>query len=466
MSADAVRRALLATAFACVLAPLASPAAAQNESVAFAQGRSIDAMPAVLPPRARPDVINRMLEERLETLLPALMRETGIDMWLVINREYNEDPVFFTLAPAPVHAARRTTMLVFFDRGPELGVERLSVNRYPFGRLYEPAWQGGDLEEQWRGLAAVIAERDPRRIGIDVSPHWPVADGLSAALRDRLEAELSPELRRRLVSAEELAVRWLESRAPRELEVYPQIVAIARRVIAEAFSNEVIVPGVTTTADVAWYIAERFAGLGLDIWFQPSVNAQRPGEPCERETPFCGREGDFVIRRGDVLHTDVGICYLRLCTDTQEMGYVLRAGEDAVPDVLVRALAQGNRWQDILTGEFRTGRSGNEILAATIALSADEGISSTTYTHPLGFFGHAPGPTIGMWDNQGPTAVQGDFELHPGTVFSIEGNVRMPLETWGGQYVVIKLEQDALFSKDGEPMRYLAGRQVVWHVVH
>jgi Xaa-Pro aminopeptidase len=449
----------------CLFWAGALPAFAQNGAPRFDQGRPVEVVPSVLPQRARPEAINRMLEERLETVLPALMRETGIDMWLVINREYNEDPVFFTLAPAPVHAARRTTVLVFFDRGPEQGVERLSVNRYPFGRLYEPAWQGGDLEEQWRGLAEVIAARDPRRIGVDVSRHWPVADGLSASLRQQLDESLPPALRARVVSAEQLAVRWLETRSPLELEVYPQIVEIARAVISEAFSNRVITPGVTTTDDVAWFIAERFSALGLEIWFQPSVNAQRGGEPCERDTPFCGRDGDFVIRRGDVLHTDVGVCYLRLCTDTQEMGYVLGAGEDAVPEELRLALEQGNRWQDILTGEFREGRTGNEILASTIAKNEAEGIVSSTYTHPLGFFGHAPGPTIGMWDNQGPTPVQGDWKLHPRTVFSIEGNVRVPVRAWSGNYVVVKLEQDALFSRDGEPMRYLAGRQVEWHLI-
>jgi Xaa-Pro aminopeptidase len=459
-------RAPVATTLLALFSLCGAPAAfAQNGGDRFQQGRTIAAMPSVLAQRARPEAINRMLEERLDTLLPELMRETGIDMWLVINREYNEDPVFFTLAPAPVHAARRTTMLLFFDRGPEQGVERLSVNRYPFGRFYEAAWQGGNLDEQWRGLADVIAARDPKRIGINVSRHWPVADGLSAALREQLDEALGPELRKRVVSAEDLAVRWLETRAPLELETYPQIVAIARRVIEEAFSSQVITPGVTTTDDVAWYIAERFAELELDIWFQPSVNAQRAEEPCGADNPFCGRDGDFVIRRGDVLHTDVGICYLRLCTDTQEMGYVLRAGEDDVPAELAAALRTGNRWQDILTGEFRIGRTGNEILAATIAKSESEGIVSSTYTHPLGFFGHAPGPTIGMWDNQGSTPVQGDWKLFPRTVFSIEGNVRVPIQSWGGNPVVIKLEQDAVFEDDGVPVRYLAGRQVEWHLV-
>ncbi|MCZ6506994.1 MAG: M24 family metallopeptidase, partial [Acidobacteria bacterium] len=341
---------------------LTAAAALQGEDGAsYSQGRLISRPGHVLPQRQRVEPVNRMLAERLELILPQLMRETGIDMWLVLNREYAEDPVFFTLVPEPFFAARRTTMLVFHDRGPEAGVDRLTVSRYPYGEPYEPAWEGGDLERQWQALGELVAERDPRRIGIDVSRHWPVADGLTAALRDRLMEVLTPELRQRVVSAEELVVRWLETRAPSELATYPQIVALARGVISEAFSGRVITPGVTTTQDVAWYIRQRFHELQLEPWFQPSVNTQRFGLECEQESPFCGTSG--VIEPGDVLHTDVGVCYLRLCTDTQEMGYVARLGEDAVPAGLRAALAVGNRWQDQLTGSFEAGRTGNEILA-------------------------------------------------------------------------------------------------------
>lgn len=435
----------------------------------FEQGRRIEAPGAVLSQRQRIEPVNRMLRERLDQLLPRLMRETGFDMWLVVNREYAEDPVFFTLAPEPVHAARRTTMLVFFDRGldpatkQDRGIERLTVNRYPLGDLYQPAWAGGDLEEQWRRLAAVIAERDPRRIGIDTSRDWAVADGLTAGLRDRLAAALGPKLAARLVSAENLVVRWLETRTQEELASYPHIVALARGVIAEAFSERVITPGVTTAEDVAWYIRQRYADLDLPVWFMPDVNVQRAGQACTAEAPFCGEEGPVVLRPGDVLHTDVGICYLRLCTDTQEMGYILRPGETAPPAGLVQALAAGNRWQDLLTGEFRTGRTGNQILAGTQEAARREQIAASIYSHPLGFFGHAPGPTIGMWDNQGKTPVQGDWPLHPNTVYAIEGNVKAAVPEWGGQLVQIKLEQSALF--DGERVRYLAGRQTEWHLV-
>ncbi len=436
--------------------------AGAGTAVADDQGRVLWAPGSVLSQRDRVEPTNRILEERLETLLPALMREVGLDMWVVINREYAEDPVFFSLAPEPVFAARRTTMLLFFDRGEGLGVERVSVNRYPYGRLYDAAWQGGNLDEQWSALGEEIAKRNPQKIGVNVSRHWPVADGLTASLRDRLMEVLPAELQGRVVSAEELVVRWSETRSPTELEVFPHIVGLARGVIAEAFSERVITPGATTARDVAWYIRQRFADLDLPAWFMPSVNVQRAGMTCTADSPFCG-DSDIVIQRGDVLHTDVGVCYLRLCTDTQEMGYVARLGESEVPQSLKKALAIGNRWQDILTGNFVTGRTGNEILAATIATAEAEGIVSSTYTHPLGAFGHAPGPTIGMWDNQGDTPVRGDWPLYPNTGYAIEGNIKAPVPEWDGQMVQIKLEQSAVY--DGETVWYLAGRQTEWHVV-
>jgi hypothetical protein len=444
-------------------AACAHAAAPASTGPAAEQGRVITSAAdfGVLSPRARIEPENRMVIERLEQLLPRLMGEAGLDMWLVINREYAEDPVYFSLVPQPSFAARRTTMLVF-NRLPDGGVERLTVNRYPLGAPYESAWSGGSLDEQWTALGALIAEKNPARIGINVSREWAVADGLTRGMHQRLLDVLPAGFEDRLVPAEQLVVRWLETRTASELAVYPQMMGIARGVIAEAFSTRVITPGVTSTEDVAWYIRERFESLGLSIWFMPDVNLQRQGQTCERDSAFCGGSG--VIQPGDVLHTDVGLCYLKLCTDTQEMGYVAPVGETEVPAGLIAALATGNRWQDLLTAEYRSGRSGNQVLAATRAASERADIVSSTYTHALGMFGHAPGPTIGMWDNQGPTPGQGDWPLYPSTVYAIEGNIKQPLPEWDGQWVQIKLEQGALF--DGDRVIYLAGRQTRWHLVH
>jgi Xaa-Pro aminopeptidase len=442
----------------------ATPAPAQPappRSGEAAQGRQITELPAILPHRERVAAVNRMLRDRLDNLLPELMRETGIDLWLVINREYAEDPVYLTLVPEPVFSARRTTILVFQDRRGDQGVERLTVSRYPMPGFYEAAWEGGAVDEQWRRLGELLAELDPRRIGINVSRHWPVGDGLTHGLHQRLLEALPSHLHERLVSAEALAVRWMEARTAIELEAFPHVVALARAALAEAFSNQVITPGVTTTDDVAWAIRQRFSELELPIWFMPYVNLQRRGLAHEFDDPFYGTSG--IIQRGDVLHTDVGVTYLRLSTDTQEMAYVLRPGESDVPEGLKRALAIGNRWQDLLTAEFVSGRTGNQILAAAQAAAEAEGIAASVYTHPLGFQGHGAGPTIGMWDDQGPIPIHGDWPLHPNTAYAIEGNVRAQVPEWDDQWVQIKLEQSAVF--DGDQVIYLAGRQTRWHVV-
>ncbi|MDR9389669.1 MAG: M24 family metallopeptidase [Wenzhouxiangella sp.] len=430
------------------------------------QGRTIDSADgfAVLDPRDRIAPENAVVNHRIEALLPELMAEADLDLWLVINREYAEDPVYFSLVPQPSFAARRTTMLAFErfeDEAGDEAVRALSVNRYPLGEPYQVAWSGESLDAQWQALADLIVETDAERVGINVSTHWPVADGLTHGLYERLLDVLPESHHERLVSAESLVVRWLETRTEQELDLYPHIVGIARGVISEAFSNRVITPGVTTTDDVAWYIRERFESLGLPIWFMPYVNVQRPGEACAEDQAFCGVSG--VIERGDVIHTDVGICYLKLCTDTQEMGYVLKTGQTSVPQGLIEAMAVGNRWQDHLTASFQTGRSGNAILAETIERSEADGIQSSTYTHPLGFFGHAPGPTIGMWDNQGETPVRGDWPVHPNTAYAIEGNIKARVREWDDQHVQVKLEQVAWF--DGQSVIYAAGRQTEWHVI-
>lgn len=417
-------------------------------------------MSGLLPPEARAEVENRILEQRLDSLLPQLMQDAGLDMWLVLSREYAEDPIYFTLVPQPSFAARRTTLLAFHRRADGT-LERLAVNRYPLGGPYESAWSGGDLDEQWKALGRLVTERGPRRIGINVSRDWAIADGLSHALHQQLLAVLPEAYHARLVPAEQLVVRWTETRHASEWEHHAAAMAAARAVIAEAFSNKVIVPGRTHTDEVAWFIRTRLESLGMPVWFHPDVNRQRAGDDCRRDSVFCGAAG--IIERGDVLHTDIGGCYLKLCTDTQEMGYVLREGEADVPEGLRAALSAGNRWQDLLTVNFVTGRSGDQILHATHAAVEKEGLSASTYTHPLGFFGHAAGPTIGMWDAQQGGTPGSEWPLHPSTAYAIEGNVRSPVPEWGDTWVQVKLEQGGYF--DGQSLHYPAGRQTQWHLI-
>lgn len=395
--------------------------------------------PAILPLRDQAAVYNGWLKARLERLLPALMREQGIDMWLVICRENNEDPVFSSLVPFNNLYASRTSMLVFFDRGAA-GVERLTVSRSGIGGLYASVWVPEQIE-QWARLAEVIKERNPKVIGINESERFNYGDGISSTLKTKLVAALPPEFRPRLRSAERLAIRWLETRSPDEMEAYPHIVAIAHAIIAEAFSNRVITPGVTKAEDVEWYFRQRSLQLGLGNWFHPSVDIQRPKDSPHADSP--------VIHRGDLLHCDFGITYLRLCTDTQQMAYVLKDGETEAPAGLRAAFAKGNRVQDILLGEMKTGRTGNDILAAALAKGKAEGLQLSIYTHPVGVHGHAAGVNFGMWDQQNGVAGIGDLTLYEDTAFSIELSARAAVPEWGGQEVRIPLEQDILYRRNG-----------------
>ncbi len=426
----------------------------------FEQGLEVTVTPEILNHKERAKVQNDILNYRLDNLLPQLMKESGLDMWLVINREYGEDRLFYTLVPQPTFAARRTTLLVFALKDNK--VERFSVSRYSIGDIYKTRWDGGSKDQQWQRLAEIIAEYNPQKIGINVSKDWAIADGLSQGLYQKLNKFLPKKYQNRLVSSQDMVIRWMETRTEPELAIYPNIVKIARSVIAEAFSSKAITPGVTTSDDLSWYIRERFEALQLDPWFQPYITIQRQGDKNDLEAPFFGKS-KRIIMPGDLIHTDVGICYLGLCTDTQEVGYVAKNHEFAIAKGFKNALAKGNQWQDILTESFKTGRTGNEILKATQTEAKKHGLKSSTYTHPLGFVGHAVGPTIGMWDNQGKTPIQGDWKLYPNTAYAIEGNVKVKLPEWDNQWIQIPLEQSAYF--DGDKVIYLAGRQTQWHFV-
>ncbi len=413
-----------------------------------------------VPLRERAEITDRWLAGRLETLLPELMRREGVDMWILVAREYNEDPVLATMVPASwLGAVRRRTILLFFDRGPAAGVERLAVARYAVGEMIEGAWDPATQPGQWARLAELVAERDPSRIALNVSPTFALADGLSASEHSALLAALG-EHSTRVVPAERLAVGWLETRTANELAVYPSIVTMARRLLAAGLSNAAVTPGQTTTDDLLWWYRERVAALHLDTWFQPSVSVQRVGPAAG--TPVGLGEGDVVIEPGDLIHVDFGITYLGLNTDAQQHAYVLRPGEEAAPPGLVAALAAGNQLQDILLAEFIAGRTGNEILAAALRSGAAAGLDGTIYTHPLGLHGHAAGPTIGLWDHQEGVPGQGDHPLFANTVYAIELNVQVEIPEWG-QPVRIMLEEDALF--DGEHVRWLDGRQTELHLI-
>ena len=265
------------------------------------------------------------LRERLETNLPMVMREHGVDMWVVAMREYNEDPVFRALVSPTSFAARRRTIYVFFDQGGDEGLERIALGRNSMGGLYEtyrtelPTATGDTAElwgaGQWRLFAQLVRERNPRTIAVNISDEHNFADGLTAGEWEQMRAALGPNLEARVVRNPRLAIDYLATRVPSMTQVYRRLQGFVHEIISAAFSNLVITPGVTTTEDVVWWMRQRVNDLGLHTWFQPSVSVQR------RDSTAEDLGDDPVIQRGDVLHCDFGITAMGLNTDTQHMAY-------------------------------------------------------------------------------------------------------------------------------------------------
>ncbi len=413
-----------------------------------------NAMPAILPMKDRAELRDQWLDIRLKSVVPELMRRNNVDMWIIIAREYNEDPVVKTMLPATWLNARRRTILLFFDRGQN--VEQLAIARYDVGRFFRKAWDKEKQPDQWQQLVDIITERKPKKIALNYSPKFALADGITHSEYEALMSRMPQDLRKRVVPGENLAIGWLETRIDPEAEVYPQLCRIAHMIIAEGLSEAVIQPGVTSTSDVQWWYREKIRELKLTTWFHPSVSVQRQ-QNTDANRSFASRPAARTIRPGDLIHIDLGITYLGLNTDTQQHAYVLRPGETDAPEGLKKALTTGNRLQDILTSQFKTGRTGNEMLHATRKQAITEGIVPSVYTHPLGVHGHGAGPLIGLWDQQEGVPGRGDYPLYANTAFSIELNAKVKISEWGNQEVRIMLEEDAFF--DGETVRYLDGRQ-------
>jgi hypothetical protein len=408
----------------------------------------------ILALKNRAAVIDEIQKDRFDNLLPQLMDETNIDLWVLITREYNEDPIIKTLLPPTWLNARRQTILVFSKDKNSDGITSAAITRYPFGSLIPSIWDKEKEPNQWKALADYIVSKNPKNIGINTSKSFALADGLVKTDYDALMNVLPEGYQNKVVSAEKLGIRWVETRTAKEMQHYEDLVEITHQIIAEAFSSKVITPGETTTDDVVWWLREKVLSLGLDTWFHPTVDVQRADK--SDLYAFDNKSKYDIIQFGDLVHCDFGISYLTLNTDCQELGYVLKPGENKAPDFLVNALVKGNRLQDILTSYFKEGESGNEILKKALKQGREEGLRPQIYTHPLGTFGHSAGTIIGMWDSQNGVPDTGDFPLHINTSYAIELNSKVFVPAWNKD-IRIMLEEAGFYGQDG--FRYINKRQ-------
>ena len=402
----------------------------------------------ILKERERAILKDKLLEDRLTNLLPALMDKANLDMWLIISREYNEDPIIKTMLPSTWLNARRRTIIVFYRNKEKNTLERLAVARYDIGKSIQSAWDKEKEPNQWKALTDIIKERNPKKIGVNYSKHFALADGLVKTDYDELTANLPKELSDKLVSAEKLGIAWIETRTEKELALFRKLVKITHDIIDEAFSDKTIVPGKTSTEDVVWFLRQKVTDLGLETWFHPTIDVQRNKEALKSHIEsFSKSKDEKIIQKGDLLHCDFGITYIGLNTDCQQHAYVLKDDENDVPEFLKEAFKKGNRVQDILTMNMKSGLTGNQILANSLNQGKKEGLRPSIYTHPLGKYGHSAGTTIGMWDSQNGVPFNGNYPLQKNTSYAIELNTTVFIKEWDKD-IRIMLEEAGFFGDD------------------
>lgn len=403
---------------------------------------------SVLKEQERAVLKDSILEDRFANLLPQLMDKTGIDMWLLISREYNEDPILKTMLPATWLNARRRTIIVFYRDTKNDTLERLAVARYDIGKSIKSAWNKEQEPNQWKALEKIISERNPNKIGLNISKHFALADGLVKTDYDELVDNLPKEITSKFVSAEKLGIAWIETRTEMEMQLFKKLVKITHNIVDETFSEKTIIPGETTTDDLVWFMRQKVTDLGLATWFHPTIDVQRDNEALKSHIESFSKSKDKkVILEGDLLHCDFGITYIGLNTDCQQHAYVLKDDENEVPDFLQNAFQKGNRVQDILTSNMKTGYTGNYILAAALSEAKEEGLRPSIYTHPLGKYGHSAGTTIGMWDAQNGVPFNGYYPLQKNTAYAIELNTTVFIKEWNKD-IRIMLEEAGFFGDD------------------
>ena len=408
----------------------------------------------ILDLKNRATIIKEIQKDRIENLLPTLMKETGIDMWIIITREYNEDPIIKTFLPPTWLNSRRRTILAFYHNPISDKVEAAAISRYNFGENIPSIWNKEKTPNQFEALYNYITEKAPNKIGLNFSENFALIDGISKTDFDLFYNNAPKKMQKKIVSAEKLGIRWIETRTNKEKTIYNQLVSITHNIIKEAFSTNVIIPGKTTTDDVVWWMREKVLSLKLKTWFHPTIDVQRNEE--SDLYVFDGKSKYDIIQPGDLVHCDFGISYLTLNTDCQQIAYVLKPNEKNAPKFLTDALKDANRVQDIFTDQFALNKTGNEILKSSLSLAKKEGLNPQIYTHPLGTFGHSAGTTLGMWDSQDGVPFKGDVKMNFDTVYAIELNNKTYLKEWGKD-IRIMLEEAGIFEKSG--FRYVNGRQ-------
>ena len=440
-----------------------------SQPVELFDGRVIPAMPELLGMRAQYDVRLKWLAEKRLLLLDQ-MRTQGIEMWIVVSEEFHQDPALYYVAP-PLQYARRRDVMVFVDTGDD-GLAAYSDYWRPtadYRRFFEPlpaARNARGIQDTGTGLRVLWERYDPASIGLAIGGNRGHDSSLTHDSYRFLADALGAEAESRFVSAAELIEDVFDTRLPGELEPYRQLV-LATDVIAQtALSNVVITPGVTEAEDIKWFFDESIAELavGGKPWFEIHVAVQRFDETTGEMIPYVHPSpDDLVFQRGDIIHLDCGFDYLGFASDWQKVAYILRDGEDDVPDGLKTALRNANIVHEAFAAAPRPGMTGWE---ATLAIAAElEGVDflPSLYSHPIGYHGHALGPALNARNMDLSSPPEWDSYLRDGSYRSIEFSATTAIPEYGDGTVTIPMEDDGHLTPDG--YKYFRPYQTEWYLI-
>jgi hypothetical protein len=381
---------------------------------------------------------------RRHALLLDMMRRHGVAMWIVVNEEFHDDPLTMVVAPPRPYVGNRD-LFVFVDAGAA-GLKRHAVTGYyeeALSRYFDTPRDPKPWNEAMKGL---WEQYHPRTIALSIDGKRGVTRSLTRSSYDNLAEAMGPEAKARFVPAVDLIEEYSDTRLPEEAPTYHRMVDLTATLARRALSSEVIHPGTTRVGDVRRWLFDRAWDLGVSLWFQPDLRVQRKGKAADMSRGFLAISDEgVVIEKGDVVHLDFGFSFMGLSTDYQRMAYVLRDGEDAAPAGLEAALAATNTLQDVMMKEeARPGRLSADVYDGTMAKMKARGINAQIYSHPLGFQGHALGPSIDM-----RAAARKDTPrpLRPSSYLSIELNSRSAIPEWGGQEVFM-MEEDPAWLDD------------------
>ncbi|KAK1988337.1 xaa-Pro aminopeptidase family enzyme [Colletotrichum cereale] len=418
-----------------------------------------------LPPLREQARIQDAWTEERKAGIPALLKKHGVEAWVVSQREYAEDTVFWSLKPASTFSARRRTTCLFLAE-PLAASGANAEGTLP----QQPGCIVGWTADVWKTLKAQLEAADPATVAVNAHPEIAFASGLHAGEYQAMANGLGGAWTSRMVVKPEIAVEFVATQPRSKLPRYREVMETAWAMIARGFSEAAVVPGQTTTEDLEWWFREEMLAHNFTTWFAPSVSVVDQTLPwdaemkTEMDTGAGEGAGGRIIEYGDMLHVDFGLTAMGLNTDTQHLGYVLRPGEEDVPQGLKDGLKKGNKLQDIVRKNLAVGKTGNEMLKASLGEMHAEGIQGRVYSHPIGDWGHAAGPLVGMTNMQDYVPASGELVAVPNMWFSVELLVEHYVPE-RNQTLWFALEEDVYWAGEGKGWQWVYGRQEEFHLV-